>query len=189
MTNVGYTNDPIDEEELFNNHLVELDPLHPEEILLSHTNAPQILQDDPDPIYERWVRNLPPQLTLPDSDLLQAVHAYASDYYSVSPGGDIAFGSMDGTALVAMGMLLEEMSVEVIGETGHLALLESIKEQEEQVPTLKNGQKFAGNQNVGTKTATKLKPSVHNRITKTKSSQARGNIPKKEENSAMSLSD
>jgi hypothetical protein len=192
VTNTRFTNDPVDEEELFEDHLTETPVFHPEEILLSHPQAPQLLHDDPDPIYERWTRNLPSQLTLPDSDLLQALHAYASDYYSVNAGGDIAFGSMDGTALIAMGMLLEEMSVEAMGETGHLALLESVEEQEAQVPTLINGKRVAEIQDVGSMQGTKLKPSVHKRINKNKSSNSRRTptTPKKEESgSDMILSD
>jgi hypothetical protein len=193
VTNVHFTKDPVDEDELFDDPEIERPPLHPEEILLSNAKAPQLIQDDPDPVYERWTRNLPPQLKLPDSDLLQAIHAYASDYYSVSPGGDIAYGSMDGTALIAIGMLLEEMSAEALGETGHLALLESVREQEEQVPTLINGKRVTESQNAATQFRTKLKPSVQTQINKVKSSASRHSpqvIPKKEESaSAMNLSD
>ena len=63
---------------------------------------------------------------LPDTDLLKAVHTYASDYYGRALGtqGDISFESMDETALLAVGILLEEAAKHVLGETGDLALVE-----------------------------------------------------------------
>jgi hypothetical protein len=129
-------------------------------------------------------------LELPDSDLLKAIHAYASDFYSISPEGDVAFGSMNGTALVAMGILLEEMCAEDMGETGHLALLESAKEQEQQLPTIVDGNRVALIQSGGHDTRTKLKPSAQRKVRKTKSSASPLVIPKNERaNSEMSLSD
>jgi hypothetical protein len=98
------------------------------------------------------LNNLPTQLQLPESDLLKAIHAYASDFYSTQPDGEKSFLSMDGTALLAMGILLEEMAVEVIGKTGHLSFLESARVQNGLVPTFWNGKRqvpshFEGNQN------------------------------------------
>jgi len=82
---------------------------------------------------------------LPDSDLLKAIHAYTSDFYgamrmaahdsrkrsdrrkrnhssSYMRGSD--FGSLDETALLAFGVLMEE-SVEVaLGETGDMVFVE-----------------------------------------------------------------
>lgn len=70
--------------------------------------------------------NLRPDQKLPDSELLKAVHAYASDQYSVQTGdrGEFDFCSLDETALIALGVLLEEAAAEVLGETGDMALVE-----------------------------------------------------------------
>ena len=63
---------------------------------------------------------------LPESDLLKAIHAYASEYYgrAVKGRGMVDFESLDETALLAMGMLTEEMAGEVLGETGYMAFVE-----------------------------------------------------------------
>lgn len=54
------------------------------------------------------------------------MHIYASDYYESALGaqGDVSFGSMDETALLAVGILLEEAAGHILGETGDLALVE-----------------------------------------------------------------
>ena len=64
--------------------------------------------------------------TLPDSDLLKAIHAYASDFYSraTTNGGLLDFESLDETALLGLGILLEEMAEHVLGDTGDLAFVE-----------------------------------------------------------------
>ena len=69
---------------------------------------------------------LPPDRHLPDSELLKAVHAYASDFYSrvTADKGSCDFRSMNETALLAMGVLLEEAAVEVLGENGDMVLVE-----------------------------------------------------------------
>lgn len=58
--------------------------------------------------------------------MLKAVHVYASDYYGRTLGTqeDVSFESMDETALLAVGILLEEAAKHVLGETGDLALVE-----------------------------------------------------------------
>ena len=63
---------------------------------------------------------------LPESDLLKAIHAYASDFYgrAVKWKGKVDFESLDETALLAVGILMEEMAREVLGETGDLAFVE-----------------------------------------------------------------
>ena len=63
---------------------------------------------------------------LPESDLLKAIHVYASEFYgrAVKGRGKIDFESLDETALLAMGMLMEEMAGEVLGETGYKAFVE-----------------------------------------------------------------
>jgi hypothetical protein len=69
---------------------------------------------------------LPPERRLPDSDLLKAIHAYASDFYSMATHdkGSCDFRSMNETALLALGVLLEEAAVDVLGETGDMVLVE-----------------------------------------------------------------
>ena len=63
---------------------------------------------------------------LPDSDLLKAVHVYASDYYHRALGaqGEVSFESMEETALLAVGILLEEAAEDILGERGDLVLVE-----------------------------------------------------------------
>lgn len=63
---------------------------------------------------------------LPDSDLLKAIHAYASDFYSrtTADHGANDFSSLDGTALIAIGCLLEETMEKVLGENGDMVLVE-----------------------------------------------------------------
>lgn len=70
---------------------------------------------------------LPDGTLLPASDMLQAIHAYASDYYARATRARGRAGdwySMDETALLALGVLLEEACLLSLGETGDLALVE-----------------------------------------------------------------
>lgn len=95
----------------------------PEEALFRRNGAPvRYAEDD---VYFQH-RHLGPHQTLPDSDLLKLVHAYASDFYArTTPDqGRTDCQSLDGTALIALGILLEEAAAEVIGETGDLAFVE-----------------------------------------------------------------
>lgn len=63
---------------------------------------------------------------LPESDLLKALHCYTSDFYSraTANGGDGDWKSLDETALIALGILMEETSLATLGETGDLAFTE-----------------------------------------------------------------
>jgi hypothetical protein len=65
-------------------------------------------------------------ILLPDSDILEAVQSYAGQFYANT--GDSRrtehFSSMNGSALIAMGVLLEEMGNELLGETGDMVLVE-----------------------------------------------------------------
>ena len=65
-------------------------------------------------------------MRLPESDLLKAVHAYTADFYArnTTDGGQVSIRSMNETALLAMGILLEEAMVHVLGDTGDMALVE-----------------------------------------------------------------
>lgn len=68
---------------------------------------------------------------LPDSDLLKAVHAYSSDFYAstTTEHGKVDWSSMDETALLAIGILLEEAAAEALGETGDMVFVEGEKVQ------------------------------------------------------------
>lgn len=94
----------------------------PEEVLLRRVNAPTHLPHD----FYRADERLGPDQRLPDSDLLNAIHAYVSDYYFCTSGdhGRRDFRSLDETALLAMGILLEEAAAEELGENGDNVLLE-----------------------------------------------------------------
>lgn len=71
-------------------------------------------------------RHLTEKQKLPESDLLKAVHVYTSDFYrkATSRGGVVDFESLDETALLGLGVLLEVVMGEVLGETGDLAFVE-----------------------------------------------------------------
>ena len=71
-------------------------------------------------------RNLTDNQKLPESDLLKAIHAYASDFYgrAVKGRGKVDFESLDETALLAVGILMEEMARDALGDTGDLAFVE-----------------------------------------------------------------
>ncbi len=97
-------------------------PLAPHEVLLRRTNAPIEV-----PLtYYNADANLSPDQRLPQSDLLKAIHTYASDFYSMATHdkGKCDFRSLNETALLAMGILLEEAALEVLGENGDMVLVE-----------------------------------------------------------------
>lgn len=94
----------------------------PEEALFKSDSAPERFEEDD--FY--WAdRHLPPD-SLPDADLLEAIHVFTSDYYhnTSSDQEQVDFKSMDGSALLALGILLEESARGVLGETGDLAFVE-----------------------------------------------------------------
>jgi hypothetical protein len=126
----------------------------PHEVLLGSAGVPKGDEDDLEIMYGQYLANLPPKLELPESDILKAIHAYTSDLFSVIPSKEKGYMSMDHTALLAAGILLEEMAVEALGETGYLALLESARMQSGRVPTFWNGRRevpfyYEGNQRKG----------------------------------------
>ena len=57
---------------------------------------------------------------------MKAAHTYASDYYHKALGvqGHVSFESMDETALLALGILLEEAAEHVLGDTGDMVFVE-----------------------------------------------------------------
>ena len=89
--------------------------------------------------------SIPAGNLLPDSDMLKAIHAYASDFYdsATTNRGRTDWRSMDETALIAMGILLEEAAKESLGETGDLAFVEGEEVSNADEPS--NGAKMARN--------------------------------------------
>ncbi|RKF63200.1 hypothetical protein OnM2_027081 [Erysiphe neolycopersici] len=97
-------------------------PLPPEHVLFRSKNAPTRFAE-----YDIYFENERNDVSdLPDSDLLKALHAYTADFYSktTSNKGITDWKSLDGTALIALGILTEELVKDIIGETGDLALTE-----------------------------------------------------------------
>ncbi|KAM5361975.1 hypothetical protein ACJZ2D_012796 [Fusarium nematophilum] len=106
-------------------------PLAPDEVLFRRKDAPErYLEHD---IYYAHERDLPRagQGVLPESDLLKAIHGYTSAFYAARHRGHhpsdsrgAAERSMDETALLAFGILLEEAGKEVLGRRGDLVFTE-----------------------------------------------------------------
>ncbi|KAI1158338.1 hypothetical protein F5B18DRAFT_91787 [Nemania serpens] len=103
--------------------------LSPEEVLFKRSGAPvRYAERD---IYQAH-EDLPDggRGILPDSDLLKTIHSYASQFYGDLPanrrtidgatGEGVSERSMDETALLALGILLEEVSCEALGKDGDL---------------------------------------------------------------------
>ncbi|KAK4636138.1 hypothetical protein CLAFUW4_00994 [Fulvia fulva] len=101
-------------------------PMPPDQVLFSQKNAPTRYQED-DAYFVH--RRLPSGARLPDSDMLKAIHSYASDFYGSGILGkcDEDFTSMDETALIALGVLLEEAASQSLGKTGDLAFVQGEK--------------------------------------------------------------
>lgn len=98
----------------------------PEEVLLRRVNAPDRIPFD---YYNADERLDGRTQKLPDSELLKDVHAYVADYYEATNrdgqgGFDFDFKSMDETALIAMGILMEEACKEALGENGDMVFTE-----------------------------------------------------------------
>lgn len=95
-------------------------PVPPESVLFRRKKAPtRFVEDD---IY--FANERRSDLELPDSDLLKALHCYASDFYSrnTTDSGIGDWKSLDETALLAMGILMEEVSCP--SKTGDLVFTE-----------------------------------------------------------------
>ncbi|KAL9004555.1 MAG: hypothetical protein Q9188_002624, partial [Gyalolechia gomerana] len=99
------------------------------EILFRRRNAPERYEEDD--FYWAHENLEPGKQQLPDSDLLKAVHAYASDFYGKVLGEEarVSWRSLDETALMALGVLLEEEMERVLGETGDLVFVEGAKRE------------------------------------------------------------
>ncbi|KAI2779687.1 hypothetical protein F4815DRAFT_472958 [Daldinia loculata] len=79
--------------------------------------------------------------TLPDSDMLKAVHSYSSHFYAAlaaargeTDARNIDEQSMDETALLAFGILLEEASRNTLGKTGDLVFTEGVAARQDGEP-------------------------------------------------------
>ncbi|KAJ5895063.1 hypothetical protein N7495_006754 [Penicillium taxi] len=98
--------------------------LRPEEIL--YRSKPKllkkILEDESYFAHEK----LPPSQPLPNSSILEAIHAYSADFYQsqTRKQGKYDHHTMDESALLAMGILVEELAKEEMGETGDMVLVE-----------------------------------------------------------------
>lgn len=101
--------------------------VHPEEVLFRRKGAP-IRYEENDVYFAN--ERLPPDQKLPDSELLKELHCYVSQYYSkaTNTAGKRDWKSLDETAMLAIGILLEEAVAESLGTTGHLAFLEDERE-------------------------------------------------------------
>ncbi|KAL4978699.1 hypothetical protein BDW66DRAFT_129407 [Aspergillus desertorum] len=98
-------------------------PLPPEEVLFRRKGMP-IRYEETDRYFAH--ETLPPDRPLPSSELLESIHSYAADFYdqAVSANGRANYYSMNGKSLMFMGVLLEELAKESLGDTGDLALVE-----------------------------------------------------------------
>ncbi|KAJ4370534.1 hypothetical protein N0V83_005055 [Neocucurbitaria cava] len=105
-------------------------PLRPDEVLFKQANAP-IRYEETDYYYAHT--KLSAEQQLPSGDLLTALHAYISKLYARTgePGAQNAWRCMDETALIALGILMEETAKEILGETGDLAFTEAADADEE----------------------------------------------------------
>ncbi|KAF2647478.1 hypothetical protein K491DRAFT_558878, partial [Lophiostoma macrostomum CBS 122681] len=105
-------------------------PLRPDEILYRAPNAPQRYEET-DHYFAH--AKLPPDQKLPSSDLLSALHGWFSNYYDRSQvsANQKVWNFMDETALIALGILMEESARELLGETGDLAFTEGVDEDED----------------------------------------------------------
>ncbi|KAI9756603.1 MAG: autophagy protein 5 [Chaenotheca gracillima] len=103
----------------------------PEEVLFRRKGAPTRYEEED--VYFANER-LDIDQELPDSDLLKAIHTYVTDFYARTATSEheglIDWRSMDETALLALGILLEESVDEELGETGDLVFVEEEDQQD-----------------------------------------------------------
>lgn len=119
----------------FGLHQADDNALNTDEVLFSRMNAP--LRYAEKDIY--WANDGLPgggHDVLPDSDMLTAVHVYTSHFYEALAQRHDKNGrgnirpvnqrSMDETALLAVGILLEEAARESLGKNGDLVFTEGV---------------------------------------------------------------
>ncbi|KAK7534396.1 hypothetical protein IWX49DRAFT_302253 [Phyllosticta citricarpa] len=117
-------------------------PIPPEEVLFRMRHAPERFEEN-DPYNAD--RHLEQHQRLPESDLIKALHAYTSDYYNASFGEDskVDYRSMDETALLALGILIEEAAADLLGSTGDFAFTEGENIDNIDMPRAWNGLQWA----------------------------------------------
>jgi hypothetical protein len=105
----------------------------PEAVLFRRKSAPTRYEELD--IYFANERDL--RTELPESELLKALHCYTSDFYShaTADAGTGDYRSLDETALIALGILMEETARDTLGQTGDLVFTEG---QEVQGSSSKN---------------------------------------------------
>lgn len=96
--------------------------LAPEEVLIRRPHyLNSKVKGEPYFAHER----LPRGMILPNSDMLTAIHAYAADFYKYSmERTKPVYQSLDESALLAFGILAEELAKEGMGATGFQCLLD-----------------------------------------------------------------
>lgn len=97
--------------------------LRPDEVLFKRKNAPiRYEEDDYYPAHNRLSDQ-----QLPRGELATSIHAYITHMYAQvdARGRSIRWRHLDGTVLLALGILVEETARSVIGETGDLAFTEA----------------------------------------------------------------
>ncbi|KJZ79624.1 hypothetical protein HIM_01093 [Hirsutella minnesotensis 3608] len=107
-------------------------PMPPDEVLFRRKGAPERYQEYD--VYNAHTRDLPRsgRGILPESDLLKAIHGYTSRFYGAlgrekqtqPDWRNVDERSMDETALLAFGILLEEAGRNVLGRRGDLVFTE-----------------------------------------------------------------
>jgi hypothetical protein len=97
-------------------------PTAPEGVLLNRKTIPKDLISQAYNASEA----LPSSTKLPESEMLKAIHSYAADFYSsiAEEQGRYDFRSLDETALIAIGILLEEAVKEELGKNGDMVFVE-----------------------------------------------------------------
>ncbi|KAI3531492.1 membrane protein [Colletotrichum abscissum] len=127
-------------------HPINASALAPEEVLFRRKSAPERFAEFD--VYMAHDRNLTDggRTSLPDSDLLKSVHTYASYFYAALGGPkrnlsyqvgarNIDERSMDESALIALGILLEEAGRDVLGSKGDMVFTEGLQLPEDSNPT------------------------------------------------------
>ncbi|EGX96257.1 hypothetical protein CCM_00912 [Cordyceps militaris CM01] len=123
----------------------------PDEVLFRRKDAPQRYEESD--IYYAHERDLPRggRGVLPESDLLKAVHDYSGQFYSrmrrrgnaASQSYNIDEASMDETALLAFGILLEEAGRDVLGKRGDMVFTEGVEpDDQDEEPSERNDEQI-----------------------------------------------
>ena len=128
--------------------------LAPEEVLFSRKRAPQRYAEKDIYFANEFLPDAGRNV-LPDSDMVKALHGYASHFCEALgrwcvPGdvGRVNERSMDETAMLAFGILLEEAARESLGKDGDLVFTEGIQDDHD-------GEDDQGNQKATTSRRTR----------------------------------